>query len=122
MPLKGYCCPGAYCAIQFALVGCTSPFSSVARLISVDGCPSHFHGRRKRVRAFGNIGSFSAASVQLRPPSAETSTLATRPAPDQARPEISYSPGPFIVIPKDGLRMTDFAACANMNWRALPLG
>jgi hypothetical protein len=36
-----------------------------------------------------NTGSDSAASPQVRPPSAEISTFVIFPAPDQARPEIS---------------------------------
>src|SRR5580704_3080723 len=115
MPLKWYPWPGAYSAIQLALVGCPPPFSSVARLISVEGLPSQFQGRRNRVRAFDKTGSFKAATAQLLPPSAETSTFETRPAPDHANPEISYSPGPFMVIPKDGLTIADFAPMRNMN-------
>src|SRR6266851_3343557 len=110
MPLKWYPWPGAYCEIQLALVGCAPPVSSAARLINIEGLPSQCHGRRKRVRAFGNTGPFSIARAQVLPPSAETSTFEIRPAPDQASPETSYSPGPFIVIPKDGLMIADFAA------------
>src|SRR5882672_193749 len=94
----------------------------MARLISVDGCPSQFHGSRNRVRAFDSTGSVSAASVQARPASVDTSTFAIRPAPDQASPEISYNPGAFRFMPNDGLRIADFAACGNRNWRALPPG
>ena len=43
---------------------------------------------RKRVKAFANTGSCSAASAQLCPPSAETITLAIRPVPEYATPEI----------------------------------
>jgi len=69
--------------------GCTRPFSSVVRLMRVAGWPSHIHGRRKRVSAFGCTGPVRAASAHVLPPSAETSTRRTRPVPDHARPEIS---------------------------------
>src|SRR6267154_2023582 len=122
MPLKWYCWPGAYCASQSPLEGCTSPVSSVARLISVDGCPSHCHGSRNRVRAFESTGSVRAAIVQVLPPLVDTSTFAIRLAPDHASPEISYNPGAFRFMPNDGLRIADLAACGKRNWRAFPPG
>ena len=45
----------------------------------VAGLPSHCQGIRKRVSAFGSTGSESAATPQLLPPSADTSTLAILP-------------------------------------------
>src|SRR5450755_4412823 len=89
MALKWKFCRGAYCAAQSAWVFCTTPFSSVVRLISVAGPPLHIQGRRKRVSDLGSTGPDKAAAVQLLPPFAEMSTCFTRPKPDHARPEIS---------------------------------
>src|ERR1019366_1529789 len=114
MPLKWSAWPGAYCASQLARVGCTSPASSGARLNKVEGLPFQFHGIRNRVSAFGNTGAGRAARAQVRPPSLDTSTFAIRPAPDHASPEISYNRGPLRFIPKEGLRITDFAPIGNM--------
>ena len=71
--------------------------------------------RRSSSRAGGNecsdfdkTGACSIASRHVAPPSEDTSTLATRPAPDHARPDSSYSPGPCMVMPPDGCVITDF--------------
>src|SRR6266850_2306207 len=74
-----------YCASHAARAGWTRPFSSVARLCSKARSPFHCHGSRKRVTLFEKTGSCSAASRQLAPPSAETSTLETFPAHADAR-------------------------------------
>src|SRR6267143_377111 len=111
-----------YCASHAARAGWTRPFSSVARLCSKARSPFHCQGSRKRVTLFEKTGSCSAASRQLAPPSAETSTLAIFPAPDQARPEISYQPGPCMLMPTLGWVITDFTPIRNVNWRALPSG
>ena len=65
-----------------ARVGCTLPASSQARLCSTTGWPSQRQGMRKRVKALLSTGSCNAASAQLRPPSADTMTLAIRPVPE----------------------------------------
>src|ERR1700694_4904088 len=111
-----------YCASHAARAGWTRPFSSVARLGSKARSPFHCHGSRKRVTLFEKIGSCSAASRQLVPPSAETSTLLILPAPDHARPEISYQPSPCMLMPTLGWVITDFTPIKNVNWRALPSG
>src|SRR3977135_4371975 len=111
-----------YCASHAARAGWTRPFSSVARLCSKARSPFHCHGSRKRVTLCEKTGSCSAASRQLAPPSAETSTLETFPAPDQARPEISYQPGPCRLMPTLGWVITDFTPITSVNWRALPSG
>src|SRR5688572_11441454 len=111
-----------YSATHDARVGCTLPFSSMALLWSCTGAPFHSHCRRKRVRLFENIGSWSFASRQLVPPSSDTSTRRILPAPDHARPAISYRPGPCIFMPPDGRVITDFTPISKVNWRALPSG
>ena len=69
--------------------GCTYPVSSVALLLRIAGWPLHFQGIRKRVKQRDITGSCRCASAHDARPSAETSTLATRPRPLQARPRIS---------------------------------
>src|SRR6185295_18862646 len=103
-------------------VGCTLPFSSIARLWSRAGWPFHSQGIRKRVTLLENTGSCSIASRQPAPPSTDTSTLLILPAPDHAIPEISYHPAPCIFMPKDGWVITDFTPMTKVNWRALPSG
>src|SRR5436853_400618 len=80
---------GPRSAMKAARLGCTLPASSVARLMITAGEPSQFHGIRKRVSALLSTGVCSAATPQLLPPSADTSTLLMRPLPDQDRPETS---------------------------------
>ena len=76
-------------AMTSARVGCTLPASSHARLCSTAGPPSHFHGSRKRVNAFGSTGSCSATSAHVFPPSAVTITFAMRPLAEYATPDTS---------------------------------
>src|SRR5438045_5632483 len=86
------------------------------------GPPFQRQAIRKRVSAFASTGCCNAAGAQLLPPSAESSTLAIRPEPDQASPETSYSPGPCIVKPGEGWVITDLASIGKTNCSALPLG
>src|SRR4029450_511129 len=72
-----------------ARVGCTVPSSSVQRDMMSHSLPSHVHGSAKRVCAIRKEGVRSSAPFQVLPPSVETSTFLTAPAPDQARPLIS---------------------------------
>src|SRR5215813_9833989 len=111
-----------YCASQAARAGCTLPVSSVARLWSKARSPFHSQGSRKRVTLLATTGSCSVASRQLAPPSVDTSTLRTLPAPDHAMPEISYQPAPCILVPIAGRVITDFTPITKVNWRALPSG
>src|SRR5262249_56555968 len=76
---------------------------------------------RKRVSARGNTGADSAASAQVCPPSADTSTFVMVPRPDQAIPETSYRPGPCRVRPGDGRVMSDLTSIGKVNMSALPL-
>src|SRR6516162_5370472 len=62
-----------------------------------------------------------AAGVQLAPPSADTSTRATLPLPDHAKPATSYSPGPFKLSPGEGWVMIDFASMGKKSWSDSPL-
>src|SRR5271155_71840 len=80
---------GTRSARKAVRLGWMLPASSVARLASTAGDPSQFHGMRKRVSALLSTGVCSAASPQLLPPSADTSTLLMRPLPDHDRPETS---------------------------------
>src|SRR5262245_15200190 len=99
-----------------------APVSSTARLINTDGPPSQRHAIRNRVNALGRTGPEMAAGAHVLPPSADTSTRRTRPAPDHAIPEIWYRPGPCIFNPPDGDVMTDFTPIGNVNCRARPSG
>src|SRR6476646_10511046 len=72
-----------------ARVGCTVPRSSVQRDMIWHSLPSHVHGSAKRVCAIRYAGVRSSASFHVLPPSVETSTFLTAPAPDHARPLIS---------------------------------
>src|SRR5437016_10707716 len=69
-----------------ARVGCTVPTSSVQRDRMSTSLPSHVHGSAKRVWAIRYAGVRSSATFHVLPPSVETSTLLTAPAPDQASP------------------------------------
>src|SRR5262245_634735 len=69
--------------------GCTVPSSSVQRDMMSHSLPSHVHGSAKRVCAMRNAGVRSSATFHVLPPSVETSTFLTAPAPDHARPLIS---------------------------------
>src|SRR5215467_2400112 len=109
-------------AMSCARLGWAYPVSSVARLCSTAAPPSHCHAMRKRVTDLDSTGSCNAASPQLLPPSAETSTLAILPYPDQARPEISYRPAPRTVSPGDGWVMIDLPSSGNTNCNAFPDG
>src|SRR5215510_10905505 len=113
---------GEYCASHALRTGCTCPFSSVARLCSTAAWPVHSHGSRKRTRHLGRSSPVSAASTQVAPPSADTSTRRMRPAPLQAIPEISYKPGRGSVIVEDGLVITDFTPISKVNCNARPSG
>src|SRR5580700_6171247 len=82
--------------------------------------PSQFHGAENRVCALRAMGLWSSASFQFFPPSVETSTRLTAPAPDHARPVISWKPGPGILYPPAGRVITDFGPSSNSNQRDLP--
>src|ERR1017187_9644468 len=101
-------------------VGWTVPVSSVQRDCRIVSLPSQFHGLENRVCAFRAMGSWSCASFQVRPPSVDTSTRLTAPAPDQARPVISWKPGPGILYPPAGRVITDFGPNSNSNQRDFP--
>src|SRR5258705_13130643 len=107
-------------AISASRVGCTRPVSSVARLLITAGAPFHFQGIRNRVSAYASTGADRAASAQVCPPSAETSTLLILPRPDQAIPDSSYSPCPVIFNPGAGRVMTDFTSIGYVNRSDLP--
>src|SRR5579871_335796 len=101
-------------------VGCTVPVSSVHRDRRVVSLPSQVHGRENRVCALRAMGSWSCASFHVWPPSVETSTRFTAPAPDHASPVISWKPGPGILYPPAGRVITDFGPSSNSNQRDLP--
>ena len=82
-------------------------------------CPFHSQSKLNRVWALGSTGDSSLASLQFFPPSVETSTFFTEPAPDQARPVIWTYPL-RISIPAEGRVITDLAAHWKWYQRALP--
>src|SRR6476469_4947941 len=89
-------------------VGWINPTESVVRDMIRCSSPSQFHMRPNRTSALG-VGVFlSSATCHVLPPSVDTSTLATLPIPDQARPVISYHPLSGSFCEPDGEVMTDF--------------
>src|SRR5882672_5451670 len=101
-------------------VGWTVPVSSVQRDWRTHSLPSQVHGAENRVWALRAMGSWRVASFQVRPASVETSTRFTAPAPDHAKPVISWKPGPGILYPPAGRVITDFGPSSNSNQRDLP--
>jgi hypothetical protein len=69
-------------ATTCARVGCAFPSSSQARLCKTAGAPLQRRSIRNRAKAMLNTGCWSAASAQLSPRSADTSTLEIRPLPE----------------------------------------
>src|SRR5580700_2638703 len=94
------------------MVGWTVPRSAVPRESKIVPFPSQFHGAENRVCALRAMGLWSSASFQFFPPSVETSTRLTAPAPDHARPGILYPPAGRVI--------TDFGPSSNSNQRDFP--
>src|ERR1700730_15317247 len=101
-------------------VGWTVPVSSVQRDCRIGSFPSQVPGLEDLACASRAMGSSSCASFQVWPPSVETSTRLTAPAPDHARPVISWKPGPGILYPPAGRVITDFGPNSNSNQRDFP--
>src|SRR6266542_3921901 len=120
MPLKWKIALLPCSAMNLSRSGCTAPVSPVPRDFSTLPLPSHFHGRRKRVRARGSKGAPSDAAVQVFPPSVETSTVLIVPLPDHAMPVIWWTPAPGSVIPCEGRVITDFTSIGYVNISDLP--